>query len=82
MKNSSVSQSKGEKKHSKVLLTITTIFGILYLIFIIENFIHEPYNLESIVVNLAFIIFLAGYYYSWKNEMIAGIIFIIWCGIM
>jgi heme/copper-type cytochrome/quinol oxidase subunit 3 len=77
MNNSSVSQSKGEKKHPKILLTITTIFGILYLIFIIENFIHEPYNFESTIVNSAFIIFLVGYYYSWKNEMIAGIIFII-----
>ena len=82
MKNSSESQSKGEKKHSKVLLTITTIFGILYLIFIIDNFISEPHNLESTVVKLAFIIFLIGYYYSWKNELIAGIVFIIWWGIM
>jgi len=69
-------------KHSRVLLTITTILGILYLIFIIDNFISEPYNLESIIVNLAFIIFLVGYYYSWKNEMIAGIVFIFWWGIM
>lgn len=82
MKNNSESQSKGEKKHSTVLLTIITILGILYLIFIIDNFISEPHNLESIIVNLAFIIFLVGYYYSWKNEMIAGIVFIFWWGIM
>ncbi|MBU1097056.1 MAG: hypothetical protein KKB34_11295 [Bacteroidetes bacterium] len=82
MKNCSHSQSIGEKKHSKVLLIITTIFGILYLIFIIDNFISEPHNLESTVVKLAFIVFLIGYYYSWKNEMIAGVIFIFWWGIM
>ena len=82
MKNSYEFPSKVEKKHSKVLLTITTIFGILYLIFIIDNFISEPHNLESTVVKLAFIIFLIGYYYSWKNEMIAGIVLIFWWGIM
>jgi hypothetical protein len=82
MRSSSESYSKGEEKHSKVLLTLTTIFGILYIIFITGNFISKPYHLESTVVNLAFIIFLAGYYYSWKNELIAGIIFNIWWGIM
>jgi hypothetical protein len=28
------------------------------------------------------IVFLIGYYFSWKNELIGGIIFIIWWGIM
>ena len=82
MKNNPESLSKSKKKRSTVLLTVTTLFGILYLIFIIDYFIFEPQNLESIIVNLAFIIFLVGYYYSWRNKMIAGIIFIIWWGIM
>lgn len=82
MENSPESLSKGKKKRSKVLLTVTTLFGILYLIFIIDYFISEPQNFESIIINLAFIIFLVGYYYSWRNDMIAGIIFIIWWGIM
>jgi ABC-type sulfate transport system permease subunit len=82
MNNSSEFLLKGEEKHSTVLLTLTTIFAFLYLIFIIDNFISEPHNLESTVVKLAFIIFLIGYYYSWKNEMIAGIVFIFWWGIM
>jgi ABC-type multidrug transport system permease subunit len=75
-------QIREGKKHSTVLLTITTIIGILYLIFIIEDFILEPRNLESTSVKLAFFLFLFGYYYSWKNELLAGIIFIFWWAIM
>jgi hypothetical protein len=82
MKNDSEHQSNGKKKHSKVLLTLTTIYGILYLIFVITSFFEGPYDFERIIVYLAFIIFLVGYYYSWRNEMIAGIVFILWWGIM
>ncbi len=82
MKNDSESQSNGKKKRSKVLLTFTTIYGILYLILLITSFFEGPYDLERIIVYLAFIIFLVGYYYSWRNEMVAGIVFILWWGIM
>ena len=82
MKNSPESLSKSKNTFSKVLLILTSLFGILYLLFIIDYFISEPQNIEFIIVNLAFLIFLMGYYYSWKNEMAAGIIFIICWGIM
>ena len=86
MKNDSESKSKGKKKHPKVLLTLTTIYGILYAALIISFLIFENPNseitLEGIIVTLAVVIFFIGYYYSWKNEMIAGIIFIFWWGIM
>jgi len=86
MENDSESHSYGKKKHPKVLLTTTTIYGIIYATFIIGYLIFENSNfeitLESIIVNLAFIVFLIGYYYSWKNQLIAGIIFIFWWGIM
>jgi hypothetical protein len=77
-----------EKKHPKVLLAITTIFGVLYFILIVSYYVDgfvegfKGLNLEIIIVNLAFIIFLVGYYFCWKNELIAGIIFIFWWGIM
>ena len=84
MNKKSNPQLKRGKKFSKVLLTITTIFAILYLILLISFYIDgfSGFNLEVIIVNIAFIIFLIGYYFCWKNEMIAGIIFIFWWGIM
>ena len=87
MKDGSESQSSGKKKHPKVLRILTTIYGIMYLVLILSFLLFEnpDFNnitLEGIIVSLAFIVFLIGYYYSWKNEMIAGTIFIFWWGIM
>jgi len=86
MDNDSGIGSEGIKKHPKVLLTITTIYGILYVAFILNFLIFENSNseitLEGIIVVFAFIVFLIGYYFSWKNQLIAGVIFIFWWGIM
>jgi hypothetical protein len=87
MDNNARSQSNEVKKHPKVLLILTTIYGALYSILILsfllfENPDFKNINLEGIIVTLAFIVFLVGYYFSWKNEMIAGTIFILWWGIM
>jgi hypothetical protein len=79
---------EGERKHPKVLLTITTIFGVLYFILIISYYVDgfidgfKIYNLEIVITNLSFIVFLIGYYFCWKNELIAGMVFIFWWGIM
>ena len=87
MDNETNSQSNGKKKHPKVLLILTSIYGALYIIVILSFLLFENpdfsnINLEGIIVTLAIIGFLIGYYFSWKNEMIGGIIFIFWWGIM
>lgn len=86
MKNDSTPELKGKKKHPTVLLIVTTIFAILYAALIIGYLIFESIGsevtLEGIIVDFAFIVFLIGYYYSWMNELIAGIIFIFWWIIM
>jgi len=87
VKDGSESQSSGKKKHPKVLLTITTIYGIIYVTLILSFLLFENPNynnitLEGVIVSLAFIVFLIGYYFSWKNEMIAGLIFLFWWGMM
>lgn len=86
MKNDSEYKSKGKKKHPTVLLTITTIYAILYAALIISYLFFEDSSSEitseGIIVTLAFIVFYVGYYYSWKNELIAGIIFVFWWMIM
>ena len=79
-------QKHEKKKKFSVLQIILTIFGLLYLLFIISNFSpidnYDPYNLENIFVNLSFVLFLMGYYMVWKNEGVAGIIFIFWWIVM
>jgi hypothetical protein len=87
MDNDTKSLSNGKKKHPKVLLILTSIYGGLYVILILSFLLFEDpnfnnTNLEGIIVGLAIIVFLIGYYYSWNNELIGGIIFIFWWGIM
>ena len=86
MQNDSESQSNGGKKYPKVLLTLTTIYGVIYVSLILSFLIFEnpssKITLEAIIIGIAIIIFCIGYYYSWKNEMIAGTIFIFWWCIM
>jgi len=78
--------NKLEKKRSKILLTLTTIYSILYAAMIVGFLITETpikeITFEGVLVSIAALIFFIGYYYSWKNELIAGIIFIFWWGIM
>ena len=80
------SRMQKKKNRISVLHIILSIYGLLYLIFIIDNFIpHDnfnPYDLENIIVKLSFVFFLAGYFISWKNEWVAGIIFLLWWGVM
>jgi len=86
MNNETDLQTPKKEKFSKILLIITSIYGLLYLLFIIDNFIptenFNPYDLENSIVKLAFVVFLIGFYLSWKNERNAGIVFIFWWGIM
>ena len=78
--------NRTESNRSKILLTLTTIYGVLYAAVIVGFLITETpikeISLEGIIVSIAIIIFFIGYYYSWKNELIAGIIFIFWWAIM
>jgi len=75
-------QSQSQKKRLPILPILTSILAIVYLIFIIDFFLSEPQNLESNIINFAFIIFLIGFYYSWRNELIAGLFFVFWWGLM
>jgi len=81
-----------KRRFPSALQVATTIYGLLYLYFFIWSFIHtsgagnpisdnpnfDPWDLEMIFVKLLFVVFLVGYFYSWKNERIAGLIFLFW----
>lgn len=82
--NPPLRENKKKKIISKLLIALT-IYGLLYLFYIVDfnmNDNYDPYNSESIVINLSFVLFLIGYYVVWKNEGVAGIIFIFWWLIM
>ncbi len=38
----------------------------------------DPWDTEQIIVKLLFIVFLIGFYYSWKSKLISGIIYFVW----
>ena len=81
-----------KRRRASALQVATTIYGLLYLYFFIWSFIpcsgavnpisdspnFDPWDLEMIFVKLLFVVFLVGYFYSWKNGRIAGLIFLFW----
>jgi hypothetical protein len=73
---------KSNKGFLKTLRILLAIYAILYLIFIIENFIpsgyFNPWNAENILIKAFFVFFVIGYIISWKSELTAGVIFILW----
>jgi hypothetical protein len=80
MKNDSDTLRVKKKKYPTKLQILTSTYAFLYLLFIVGNITENtaPYNAEYIVVNLLFVLFLVGYFFSWKNERIAGLLFIFW----
>lgn len=61
----------------KILASVAVIF---YVVFLVDEEISlvKAISLEAITVYLLFIFFLFGYIYVWRNEMIAGILWVIW----
>ena len=86
MESTTGNSQKKKKIFPTVLHLLTFIYGLLYLIFFvgsflpseINGFIDEPFNLEGILVKLLFVVFLIGFFISWKREGLAGLIFIFW----
>lgn len=78
------------------LLTVLSAYGLLYLWFIITSFIPAPegnwisstvpfepsWDRHFIAIRLMFVLFLPGYFVAWKNEGVAGVIFILWWVVM
>ncbi len=84
------------RQRSKGLLIAVSVFGVLYLWFIITSFIPAPegnwisstvpfepsWDRHFIAIRLMFVLFLPGYFVAWKNEGVAGVIFIVWWVVM
>jgi hypothetical protein len=74
---------------------LLTIYGILYLVFVIIGFIpsqegspvsdsvpYHPFALEGSLVKILFVFFLVGFFMAWKNRLAAGVLFILWWAAM
>jgi hypothetical protein len=71
------SDSKPRRGRSTILLILTSIYGLLYLLFMAT----ESYGTagsEPAVVKLLFLLFLVGYAAVWWNERLGGILFALW----
>ena len=64
-------------KRSRVLLILTSIYGLLYVAFIISGSYGMSGN-EPLVVRLLFALFLVGYAALWWHEGLGGVIFVLW----
>jgi len=66
-----------QRRHSRVLLILTSLYGVLYLAFILSGS-YGTSGSEPIVVRFLFVLFLVGYFITWKNEGLGGLIFVVW----
>lgn len=66
-----------QNRHSRVLVILTSLYGVLYLAFMLSGS-YGASGSEPIVVRLLFVLFLVGYFVSWKNEGLGGLIFVFW----
>jgi hypothetical protein len=91
MQEHEATMSAKRNEPSKGLMIAVSVFGALYLWFIISSSIpspegswvsttvpFDPWDREQIFVKLLFLLFLVGYLAAWKNGRIAGIIFVLW----
>jgi len=83
MKTDIIDKMGGRKNKSLWSLRILLlIYALLYLLFIfdfvsdIKDF--KSLDIENVVLLILFLIFIIGYGLSWMNELISGVIFIIW----
>ncbi|MCU0236973.1 MAG: hypothetical protein MUC72_07805 [Acidobacteria bacterium] len=71
------SRSLPRGKRSRVLLVLTSLYGLLYVIFIASGN-YGASGSEPLVVKLLFVLFIAGYVVAWKNERLGGALFLLW----
>jgi len=69
--------SQQPRRHSRLLLVLTSVYGVLYVAFIATGS-YGTTGAEPTVVRLLFLLFLVGYALTWKNEGLGGAIFVLW----
>ena len=69
--------SPSPRRHSAILLTLTSIYGLLYVAFLASGS-YGTSGSEPTVVKLLFLLFVAGYVVVWLNEGLGGAVFVAW----
>jgi hypothetical protein len=73
---------KIKKGFLRTLRILLAIYAVLYVIFITDNIVprsnFNPWDIENIAIKVLFVVFVLGYIISWKYELTAGVIFILW----
>ena len=64
-------------RRSKALLILTSIYGLLYLVFMASGN-YGSAGSEPVVVMLLFLLFLVGYAVAWLDERFGGVLFVLW----
>lgn len=91
MANAHPGTAPNTRPYSIPIQVITVIYGLLYLVFFIYSFISsdtgnpvsdlvpfDAWDTEQIIVKLLFLVFLAGFYWSWRSRLKAGLIYVAW----
>jgi hypothetical protein len=75
---------RGNRNNRKLwtLRILLGIYAVLYVIIGSEDFlsINAPnsWDIEYSVLKILFALFVIGYFISWKNELVSGVVFILW----
>ena len=66
-----------------ILRILGTISAIFYILFLVAEGVplYKEATFADISVYLLFAVFVLGYYFLWKNELISGLILIAWHGL-
>jgi hypothetical protein len=81
----------GRRLFPTALHVFLTIYGALYLVFVIIGFVpategspvassvpYHPFGLEGSLVKILFALFLVGFFAAWRNQLAAGVLFLSW----
>jgi len=70
-------QKRAKKGRSRILLVLTSIYALLYILFMVTKQ-YGTAGSEPTVVKILFALFLVGYIVAWMNEGLGGAIFVVW----
>ena len=68
---------KPRRRRSTLLLILTSIYGLLYVVFLASGS-YGSTGSEPVVVKLLFLLFLVGYAAVWLDERVGGVLFVLW----
>ena len=66
-----------------ILRVVGTVAAILYIVFLVgeRTPLFRGVTFAEVSVYLLFLVFVAGYYFLWRNELVSGIILLAWHGL-